>query len=152
MTQPPISPYMSVVSARSRRYRTIMTFLLATIMVMSVYGGFTVMPRVHAAVGRPDTPELARIAAAQPGPNLTPAQIAHAKVTLRARRLVVSLALAYWGVCCLIMVGILFLAWLDFRETTRNFALQSQALRQETIVTLQKDAHRRQEQGDEEDG
>ncbi|MCW3095512.1 MAG: hypothetical protein JWL77_1130 [Chthonomonadaceae bacterium] len=149
---PPTSPYMTVVSPLSRRYRTLMTILLAIIMVMSVYGGFTVMPRVHQTVGKPDTQELTRIAASQPGPDLTPKQIAHAQRTLKARQVVVYLALAYWGVCSLLMVLILLLAWLDFRETTRNFALQSQALRQETLVTLQQDALRRKEQEDAEDG
>ena len=106
-------------------------------------------------MGRSEVPELTRIAApcaAWPG-CLTAAQIAHAKRTLRARRLVVYLAMAYWGVCSLLMVGVLFLAWLDFRETTRNFALQAQALREETVATLQQDAQRRKEPDeDEEDG
>jgi hypothetical protein len=149
---PPASPYMSVVSPRSRRYRTMMTVLLSVIMVMSVYGGFRVMPAVHQAVGKSDVPELTRLAHAQPGPNVTTVQIAHAQRTLRARAVVVYLALAYWGVCSLLMVGVLFLAWLDFRETTRNFALQAQALRQETVAILQQDALRRKENGDEEDG
>jgi len=143
---------MTVVSARSRRYRTIVSVLLIVIMIMSVYGGFAVMPRVHEAVGRPDMQELTRIAKSQPGADLTAKQIARAKRTLQARSVVVSLALAYWGVCSLLMVCILFLAWLDFRETTRNFALQSQALRQETVVTLQQDALRRKAQEEKEDG
>ena len=149
---PPASPYMTVVSARSRRYRTIVSVLLIVIMIMSVYGGFAVMPRVHEAVGRQDMQELTRIAKSQPGADLTAKQIARAKRTLQARSVVVSLALAYWGVCSLLMVCILFLAWLDFRETTRNFALQSQALRQETVVTLQQDALRRKAQEEKEDG
>lgn len=149
---PPTSPYMSIVSPLSRRYRTLMTILLAIIMVMSVYGGFTVMPRVHQAVGKSDTPELTRIAKGQPGPGLTTKQIVRAQRTLQARKVVIYLALAYWGVCCLVMVLVLFLAWLDFRETTRNFALEARALREETVTTLQQAALRRKEQGDEEDG
>ena len=149
---PPVTPYTVVVSVRSRRYRTIMTFLLATIMLMSVYGGFTVMPRVREAVGKRDTPALAHLAESQPGPGRTPAQIAHAKRTLKARSLVVSLALAYWGVLSLLLVFVLLIAYLDFRETARNFAVQSRALRQETIVTLQQDAQRTRERGAEEDG
>lgn len=149
---PPVSPYMTIVSARSRRYRTIVSVLLAVIMVMSVYGGFIVMPRVRQAVGRQDMPQLARIAASQPGADLTSKQIAHAKRTLQARKVVVALALAYWGVCSLLMVLVLLIAWLDFRETARNFALQSSALRQETVVTLQQDALRNKEREDQEDG
>ncbi len=149
---PPITPYTNVLSPRSRRYRTIVTILLVTFLIMGVYGRFNLMPHVNQTVNRPDTPELTRIAASQPGPRWTSTQIAHAKRTLRARRVLVSLALAYWGLCSLMLVAIIFLAWLDFRETTRNFALQSQALRQETVVTLQQDALRRKELGDEEDG
>jgi hypothetical protein len=149
---PPTTPYTTVVSARSRRYRTIMTIVLVTILVMSVFGGITIMPQVHQAVGRPDTPELTRIAASQPGPTLTRPQIAHAKRTLQARRVVVSLALAYWGVCSLLLVLVLFLAWLDFRETTRNFALQARTLRQETVASLQEDTRRgRQDEDEDED-
>jgi hypothetical protein len=150
---PPTSPYITIVSPRSRRYRTLVMVLLAIIMVMSVYGGFTVMPRVHQAVGRPDTPQLARIAASQPGPDLTPKQITHAKRTLQARKVVVALALAFWGVCSLLMVLVLLLAWLDFRETARNFALESRALRQDTVVALQEQAAlRHKEEEDEENG
>lgn len=149
---PPVTPYTTVVSARSRRYRTIVTVLLATIVIMSTYGGFTVMPRVRQAVGRADTPRLAQVAASLPGPDLTARQISQAKRTLRARQVVVSLALAYWGVCSLLLLLVLLIAWLDFRETARNFALQSRALRQETVVTLQEAARRGQERGEPEDG
>lgn len=155
---PPISPYMTVVSPRSRRYRTLVSILLIVIMIMSVYGGFGIMPQVRQAVGKPDTPQLTRMAASQPGPDLTLKQIAHAKRTLQARRVVVSLALAYWGVCSLLMLMVLFLAWLDFRETARNFALQARALRQETVVTLEQDALRKrlpeekEQQEEKEDG
>ena len=149
---PPITPYNSVVSPRSRRLRTLVSIVLVVIMFMSVYGGFTVMPQVRQAVGKRDTPELNRLAKSQPGPTLTLKQIAHAKHTLRARQVVVSLAMAYWGVLSLLLVLVLFLAWLDFRETTRNFALQAQALRQETVVTLQRDAERKRLEGEEEDG
>jgi len=148
---PPVSPYMSVITPRSRRYRTIMTVLLALIMVMSVYGGFRVMPAVRGAVGMSDMAELRRIAHAQPGPDLTQKQISEANRTLKKRSVVVYLAMAYWGVCSLVMVGILFLAWLDFRETTRAFSQQAQALRQETVATLQQDAQRRRADEDEED-
>jgi disulfide bond formation protein DsbB len=149
---PPITPYNSVVSPRSRRLRTVVSIVLVVIMFMSVYGGFTVMPQVRQAVGRPDTLELTRLAKSQPGPTLTLKQIAHAKRTLRARQVVVSLAMAYWGILSLLLLLVLFLAWLDFRETTRNFALQAQALRQETVVTLQQDSERKRLEGEEEDG
>ena len=147
---PPLSPYMTVVSPRSRRYRSLMSILLILIMIMSVYGGFGIMPLVRQAVGKPDTPQLTRMAASQPGPDLTLKQIAHAKRTLQARRVVVSLALAYWGICSLLMLTVLFFAWLDFRETARNFALQAQALRQETVVTLEQDALRKRIQAEKE--
>jgi len=147
----PDSPYMSVITPRSRRYRTIMTVLLAIILLMSVYGGFRVMPAVRRAVGMSDMAELRRVAHAQPGPDLTQKQISEANRTLKQRSVVVYLAMAYWGVCSLIMVGILFLAWLDFRETTRAFSLQAQALRQETVTTLQQDALRRKTQEDEDE-
>lgn len=150
---PPVSPYTNIITPRSRRYRTIMTVLLVFLLAMSVYGGFKVMPAVHQAVGKSDMRELRLIAEAQPSPGLTSEQILKAKRTLKKRSVVVYLAMAYWGVCSLMMVGILFLAWLDFRETTRSFSLQAQALRQETVTTLQQDSLRRQtgEDEDEED-
>lgn len=149
---PPVSPYMTVVSPLSRRYRSLGMMLLIAIVGMSVYGWAAVMPGVRQAVGRPDTPELTRMAKAQPGPDATPKQIAHAKRTLKARGVVVALALAYWGVCSLLLLGVLLVAWLDFRESARNFALESRVLRQQTIVTLQQDALRNRDQGDAEDG
>ncbi|MCW3055496.1 MAG: hypothetical protein JWN14_4666 [Chthonomonadales bacterium] len=148
---PPVSPYMNVITPRSRRYRTIMTVLLVFLLTMSVYGGFKVMPAVHEAVGKSDMRELRLIAESKPSPSLTPAQILHAQRTLKRRSVVVYMAMAYWGVCSLMMVGILFLAWLDFRETTRVFSQQAQALRQETVSTLQQDALRRKTDEDEED-
>lgn len=149
---PPASPYGSVISARSRRLRTIMTVLLAIIALMSVFGFYKLMPLVRDAVGRPDTPALTRIAHSQPGPDLTVQQIAHAKRTLHARQVSVFMALAYWGVCSLLIVGILLLAWLDFRETTRSFVTQARALREDTVATLQEDIRRSRTRRDTEDG
>jgi len=149
---PPVSPYMNVITPRSRRYRTIMTVLLVFLLGMSVYGGFKVMPAVHQAVGKSDMRELRLVAESKPSPGLTSEQIFHAQRTLKKRSVVVYLAMAYWGVCSLMMVGILFLAWLDFRETTRSFSQQAQALRQETVAILQQDALRRKTDEDEEDG
>lgn len=149
---PTASPYTSVVSLRSRRYRTFMTILLGIILVMSLYGGFSVMPKVRAIKERADLPSLTRIAKSQPGPGLTAQEITHAQRTVKARKLVVYLALAYWGVCSLLIVSVVLIAWLDFREMARNFALQARSLRQETVATLQQDLRRNQEHEDEVDG
>ena len=148
---PPVSPYMNIITPRSRRFRTIVVILLAVIILMSIFGFYRVMPAVHRSVGRSDTLELRRMADAQPGQDLTMQQIAHAKRTLKARTVVIYMAMAYWGVCSLLMVAVLFLAWLDFRETTRSFALQARALRQETVATLQQAALKRKTDEDEED-
>jgi len=148
---PPVSPYTNIITPRSRRYRTIMTVLLVFLLAMTVYGGFKVMPAVKQAIGKSDMRQLRLTAESQPSPGLTAEQILHAQRTLRRRSVVVYMAMAYWGVCSLMMVGILFLAWLDFRETTRAFSQQAQALRQETVATLQQDALRRKTDEDEED-
>ncbi len=147
---PSLSPYTSAVSLRSRRYRTLAGALLAVILMMSIYGGFVVMPKVRQAVDRPDTPALTRMAT-QPGPEVTAKQIAHAKYVLKARRVTVSLALAYWGVCSLFLVAVLFLAWLDFRESARSFVQQARTLRQDTVGSLRRNASSAEEDDDEED-
>ncbi len=110
------SPYMSVVSAKSRRLRTIGAVLLFFIVAMTLYGYFGLMPTMSRGI-----PQTA-IGVAQP--NVAP-------LTGRAKRVAkvkAASVIAYWGVCFLLMSLLLFIVWLDVREISATYALQRRAL------------------------
>jgi hypothetical protein len=46
----------------------------------------------------------------------------------RVRKLKASAGLAYWGVCSLLLVGAVFVAWLDLREISRNYVAERRAI------------------------
>lgn len=110
------SPYVSVVSAKSRRLRTFGAVLLFFIVAMTLYGYFGLMPTM--GKGIPQTTVSGRQT------NVNP-------LTGRAKRVAkvkAASVIAYWGVCFLLMSLLLFIVWLDVREISATYALQRRAL------------------------
>ena len=127
MTSPP-SPYISIISPRSRRLRVTGALLLIAVLAMAIYGFAVLMPMVNREVHRQRSQALT----SETSLTLTPDRALASYQKKRARKLLyvkVAAAYAYWGVCGLLVLTALFVAWLDAREVTRNYiALRARAL------------------------
>ncbi len=142
MSQTPFAYQGSVLSARSRRLRTIGSLLLLAVIGMSIYGGTVLMPAINRSIAAhslkrttvtvPTPPD-----AALPVP--APSQIAAEAHARKVQRLQVAVAFAYWGVCVLLIVAILLIAWLDLREISRNYLSQYRNLRSEVAEGVKRD-------------
>ena len=132
MNTPP-SVYSNMISAQSRRLRTIGLMLILAIVAMTIYGYFGLMPAIDRSLNARG-PEVSRPAAAVRSANgsastpLTREQ--------RVRKFKVATALAYWGVCALLLCGVVLVAWLDLREVTRNYIAQRRAIWNQTAEQL----------------
>lgn len=133
MSPTPTSKLQSVqhgiVSVRSRRLRAIGTVLLAGILLMSLYGVFGLMPTLRASSKRVN--ESRAIAASQgtvvqsgtgvSTPTVVTPEMRQSRKLARALAAQVIFAWIYWTVCALLLVGLLLIAWLDFRELSRQY-------------------------------
>jgi hypothetical protein len=116
--------YQSMVSPRSRRLRSIGLVLLVAAVTMALYGFFVVMPSLRAAVATQRVEAVPRIeerpasSTKNSGSQNQPARVRRAN---RAVAVKVLFVYGYWGVCGLLVIGMLFVAWLDTREVSRNY-------------------------------
>jgi hypothetical protein len=118
--------YSTIVSPRSRRLRTIGLVLLATVVLMVIYGYFGLMPALRRSVHVDSTPSsFSHNSAVENGSQTDSTQSDHER---RIRKLKASAGLAYWGVCSLLLVGAVFVAWLDLREISRNYVAERRAM------------------------
>ncbi len=134
--------YQSLISPRSRRLRTTGLFLLAVIVVMALYGYFSLMPSLRISAARLAAQANARPAATNsavttsgnrvlPTAKPTNAQDAVARMPRQEREAQAAkivFAYAYWGVCLSLLIALMLVAWLDFREVGRNFDQQQAAI------------------------
>lgn len=135
MTDTP-TVYQSLISARSRRLRTVASVLLAGILAMTLYGYFRLMPSLRVAAARMEqTTKRSTAAAANSASHVTPAQRTAQDTVARmsqrerdAQAAKLVFAYAYWGVCLSLLVALMLVAWLDFREVGRNFDQQQAAM------------------------
>jgi hypothetical protein len=119
------SAYASIVSPRSRRLRTVGIVLLVAVCAMVLYGYLGLMPSIERSV-RADSPIAAQSEALRsPSAGLDKPPLTRAQ---RVHKLQVAVALAYWGVCALLLVGLVLVAWLDLREISRRYAAERRAM------------------------
>jgi len=125
--------YSGIVSAKSRRLRTVGIVLLAAVCAMALYGYFVLLPSIERSLREHPAPPISRSAsasAAEPdSPPITKAQ--------RVRKFQVAVALAYWGVCALMLVAVVLVAWLDFREVTRVYAAQRRDIWTQAVSSVE---------------
>lgn len=107
----------SIVSARSRRLRTIGSLLVVAVLAMSVYGVTSLMPSLRRSIN--ENPVSLRRDAVR-----TPEQKARRNI-IKAQ---IVFAYGYWGVCGLLVLSAAFVAYLDFREVSRNYMAQRRAI------------------------
>jgi len=125
------SAYTSIISPRSRRLRTIGIVLLVAICAMVIYGYFGLMPSVTRAVHEAGPASVStdlRPGTSPANPPMTRAQ--------RVRKLQIAVAMAYWGVCGLLIVSVIFVAWLDLREISRHYLMERKAIWNQTAGNL----------------
>jgi len=118
------TPYSGIVSPRSRRLRIIGLVLLAAVVLMVIYGYFGLMPALRRSVQSDSASSVVRHSTAV-GAQPSAIQSEHER---RVRKLKASAGLAYWGVCSLLLVGTVFVAWLDLREISRNYVAERRAM------------------------
>jgi predicted membrane protein len=120
------SVYSSIVSPRSRRLRTIGILLLVAVCGMVIFGYYNLMPSLARSIRENPLPAYTSIGARRsdtPDPAMRPMTRAE-----RLRKLRVAVALAYWGVCGMLIVGVVFVAWMDLREISRTYVEQRRAM------------------------
>ena len=127
------SAYTTIISPRSRRLRTIGIVLLVAICAMVIYGYFGLMPSVARAVR-----ETAAQSSASTGhhPDVSSRDSQPMTHAQKVRKLRIAVALAYWGVCGLLIVGVVFVAWLDLREISRHYVMERKAIWSQTAGNL----------------
>ncbi|HZT43534.1 MAG TPA: hypothetical protein VFA07_15325 [Chthonomonadaceae bacterium] len=125
--------YQSMVSPRSRRLRTIGLLLLVAIIGMSLYGFSSLMP----AIRRQAVAYHQQTVSTQPSRTESPQASRQGSRAKKIMLLQITIAYLYWGTCGLLIIALLFVAWLDLREVTRNYINQRRSVWMETAGRLQ---------------
>lgn len=133
--------YRPLVSARSRRLRVIGILLLISVLGMTLYGYFVLMPSLRALPHI--APPVDRNSATTPsarvqghstvGTGIVEANASSSeyKLSERARKTALAKVIfvyGYWSVCGVLIIALLLVCWLDFRELTRAYEDQRQRL------------------------
>jgi hypothetical protein len=121
----PTTSYSGIISPRSRRLRTIGLVLLLSVVLMVIYGYFGLMPSLRQSIHDGMNPQIVTHSSPT-GPGQT--ETAQSDRERRVRKLKASAGLAYWGVCSLLLVGTVFVAWLDLREISRTYVAERRAM------------------------
>ena len=109
------TPYQNLISAQSRRLRVIGVVLLVMILGMCVYGGRVLMPKL-----RENRAPLhnSTVQATSSSTALSPVK---AESLRKLAKVQLLFFYAYWGVCFVLIIALLVVAYLDFREVSRNY-------------------------------
>lgn len=132
--QPASTPYISMVSLRSRRLRTAGLLLLAAVLAMVAYGFLGLMPGMRRAILRHEA-RYGSIVHGKPLSGGRGAPVAQEPPqAARARRALLSLIVfsyAYWTLVVFLLIGTVIVAWLDFREVSRTYLARRRDVWQE---------------------
>ena len=99
---------------------------------MAVYGYFSLMPslRVAAHKNAPATISHTTVRSSAKNSDIV-TDMSRQEREAQAAKLV--FAYAYWGVCLSLLIALMLVAWLDFREVGRNFDQQQAAMFAESL-------------------
>lgn len=144
--------YRPLISARSRRLRVFGTILLLSVLAMTLYGYFVLMPSLrtlphitppvaqsaanvqrHVATGT----EIMQTETLRPTP-----KISKSKISERTRKTALAKVIfiyGYWSVCGVLLISLLLVCWLDFRELTHVYEDQRQRLYLNFLATQSDD-------------
>src|SRR5450432_1101881 len=123
----------TVLSARSRRLRTIGIFLIVVVISLTVYGMTKLMPPInHAAAKLAQQEAVSQSSGGSNGGAVFTQKTRDLTSAPHRLKVTVAVAYAYWGVCTLLLLTILFVAWLDLREISKDDLNQRRAIWSET--------------------
>ena len=149
--------YRPLISARSRRLRIIGTILLISVLAMTLYGYFVLMPSLRtlpritppvaqsaANVQRPTTAGTGILQAdiLRPMPKLSEPKLSEPKLSEGTRKTALAKVIfiyGYWSVCGVLLISLLLVCWLDFRELTHVYEDQRQRLYLNFLATQSDD-------------
>jgi hypothetical protein len=139
---PPV--YQTMITPRSRRLRTTGLVLLVAAVIVALYGFFVLMPSLQRAMVA-ESREIQAIRAEQASatPNTSGTKALGNSQAVRIRRahrvaaVKVLFAYGYWSVCGLLVVAMVFVAWLDLREVSRTYLSHRKAVWTETASSLE---------------
>lgn len=119
-----------MVSARSRRLRTVGSLLLIAVIGMALYGYFSLMPRLNAAI---QTYHRLEMKTDQPVRAVaqTPAAAAELERARKVHKVQIAFVMAFWGAWTLLFFALLVIAWLDAREVLHTYVQQRRAVWQD---------------------
>jgi hypothetical protein len=130
-----------MVTPRSRRLRTVGLLLLAAAVTMALYGFLVLMPSlkhiVAAAPASSATVVTGKTTVAHPAGRSWNEHLS--QMSRKERRVAaakVIFAYGYWSVCGLLVISMVFIAWLDLREVSRTYLNQRRAIWTETAQRL----------------
>ena len=109
--------YQSLITARSRRLRTIGLMLLVAVLGMSIYGGAVLMPSLRQTRDAVRA-EMSQTTTTSIQPQYTTPEQKRLRAAMKAK---IIFAYGYWGVCLVLLTTLLIVAWMDFREITRRY-------------------------------
>jgi disulfide bond formation protein DsbB len=112
--------YHNMISPRSRRLRSIGLMLMIAALTMGIYGYFVLMPSLQRSVptAHATTPTVSAPQSPAQAGNDADRQLRRERRVATAK---VLFAYGYWSVCGLLALGVMFTAWLDTREVSRNY-------------------------------
>jgi len=121
------SVYGSLTTPHNRRLRTVGTVLLITILLMTGYGVLVLMPSLR-ALTHPVT-HGSFVMDQRPGarPEMVPVSdyaLRPDGLTVREHRVLLTKLLfcyGYWTVCGGLLLALIIVCWLDFRELSRTY-------------------------------
>jgi len=148
---PPV--YQTMISPRSRRLRTTGLVLLVAAVAMALYGLFVLMPSLKRAVAAESrqVPSIhkERLTTATNLVRTPSGGTSQAARIRRAHHVVavkVLFAYGYWITCGLLVVAMVFVAWLDLREVSLTYLNHRRAVWADTAASLE------EKKGMEDDG
>lgn len=144
--------YQPLISARSRRLRVTGVLLLVAVLGMALYGYAVLMPSLralpHVAQSTDRTGSVnrttgavssARLGAVRAGNSTAARQtvsVSAKPLTEKQRKTALAKVLfvyGYWSVCGLLLVALILVSWLDFRELSRNYGEYRRRLYAESL-------------------
>jgi hypothetical protein len=128
---PSQTPYTSgMISARSRRLRTIASVLLAALTLMTAFGALVLMPSLRQNVSRYNgiKTQVSSLSSHQPPDavqalrrTVLPGQKLSLIRAAKSVRVQILFMYAYWSFTSLLVLALVICVWMDFREISRQY-------------------------------
>ena len=135
--------YRPLITSRSRRLRTTGIVLLIAVLAMITYGTLFLMPSLHTVIhALPQTSGTGGGTISRPGAPIVTMPVvkglpASEGLTEREHRVVLAKVLfgyGYWTVCVTLLLALMVVSWLDFRELARNYDAERHRIYLQSLI------------------